>query len=281
MITIEALTHIFWPFKECSCTVPFVKDGISISRATAACFSPHNAANRWSALPQTFCHDEPDSCEQPWVSIIWHSLVSISIRISSGSKILFSALTFLKLFACLGNITTKCPVGRKKTAKLIKGCWWKRSFIWSTLKSTWVGRPHTSYLVDCEMNTKAIKGFDQRTCIWIQTTWRQKKDILRGSYPADPFSSHLLWSAQCIKLHDAAAHKIVKRSAARCYLKVHTSVAPTLGVTGIPGPGAERRMQPWSTHILALLSSDERQATLPPMYHSLLWHQTTLALPTR
>ena len=155
-------------------------------------------------------------------------------------------------------------MGRKKTAKLIKGCWWKRSFIWSTLKSTWVGRPHTSYLVDCEMNTKAIKGFDQRTCIWIQTTWRQKKNILRGSYPADPFSSHLLWSAQCIKLHDAAARKIVKRSAARCYLKVHTSVAPTLGVTGIPGPGAERRMQPWSTHILALLSSDERQATLPP-----------------
>ena len=159
---------------------------------------------------------------QLWTTMSFHHLTQPCLNQHKNLvKILFSAFDFSEivcLLGYLGNNTTKCPVGRKKDAKLIKGCWWKRSFIWSTLKSTWVGRPHTSYLVDCEMNTKAIKGFDQRTCIWIQTTWRQKKDILRGSYPADPFSSHLLWSAQCIKLHDAAARKIVK-SAARCYLK--------------------------------------------------------------
>ena len=54
-------------------------------RILAACFSTHNGANWWGSLPQTFCHDGRNCCEQAWVfsvSTHFHNLVSISIRTS-------------------------------------------------------------------------------------------------------------------------------------------------------------------------------------------------------
>ena len=154
-----------------------------------ACFSTHNGANRWSTLPQTFCHDGCDY-EVFSVSSHFHNLVSISIRTSSSNNWL---LTFLKLFAWSGK-AIKSPMDPEMNIK------------------SWLLQRTAAFEVNVLKHVKYTSAVQQKREYF--------KRILSST-------SFLLPSSLKCSVYQTACW-VRKVSREGCYLKVHSARCPYL-----------------------------------------------------